>query len=50
MVDKRIKMAIIAGAARALAIKAANQRISDEEIIQKVSSESSEIVRKLDTE
>lgn len=50
MVDKRVKMAIIAGASRALAHKKIDSRLSDEEILQEVSRESNEISRKLDTD
>ena len=47
---KRIKMALIVGAAHALKYKHMNPSVSDEEIIQHVSRESSEIVSKVDTE
>ncbi len=50
MVDKKVKMAIIAGASRALAHKKVDSRATDEEILQEVSRETAEIIRKLDTE
>jgi len=50
MVDKKVKMAIIAGASRALAHKKVEPHATDEEILQEVSRETSDIVRKLDTE
>ncbi len=50
MVDKKVKMAIIAGASRALAHKKIDPHASDEEILQDVTRESTEIIRKLDTE
>ena len=39
MVDKKVKMAIIAGASRALAHKKIDSRATDEEILQQVSRE-----------
>jgi hypothetical protein len=50
MAEKKVKMAIIAGASRALAHKSVNPKESDEEIIRMVSRESSEIEKKLDTD
>lgn len=52
MIDekKRLKMALIAGAAHALKYKIKHPSSSDEEIIQYVSRESNEILEKLDTE
>jgi hypothetical protein len=50
MVEKKTKMAIIAGASHALAIRNANPRLTDEEVINLVSRETAEIVKKLDTE
>mgnify|MGYP001578134879 CR=1 FL=1 len=47
---KRLKMAIIAGAAHTLKYKSKHLNASDEETIQHVSRESNEILEKLDTE
>lgn len=46
---KRLKMALIAGAAYALKFKTKHSNSSDKETIQHVSRESNEILKKLDT-
>ena len=48
--EKRMKMAIIAGASHALKFKQKNARVSDEETIQHVSNEVDAILRKIDEE
>ncbi len=48
--EKRIKMALIAGAAHALKYKHKHPNASDEEIIQHVNRDSEEMISKLDTE
>jgi len=48
--NKRIKMAVIAGASKALNIKAKERMISDEEVIQKVNRQMDTIVSNIDKE
>lgn len=48
MAEKRVKMALIAGAARALEYKRKNPKASDEDAIQEVSKHADEISTKLD--
>lgn len=47
-VEQRVKMAIFAGASKALKIKEQNPRISDTEILKQVGREVPEIMDKLD--
>ena len=46
--DKRLKMAIIAGAAKAIRYKERKPRATEQEIIQKVASEVKDILKKID--
>ncbi len=46
--DKRLKMAIISGAAHAMRFKEKNPRASEEEVIKHVSDNTSEILEKID--
>lgn len=48
--EKRLKMAIISGAAHALEYKEKTPRASEEEIIQYVTSEVQNILEKIDEE
>ena len=48
--EKKLKMAVISGASHALRYKREVKYTTDEEIIQRVSRESNEIINKLDTE
>ena len=48
--DKRLKMAIISGAAHALSYKEENPRASDEETIRHVTEEAKKILEKIDEE
>lgn len=45
-----IKMAVIAGASKALKLKEENPRWSDEKVLQKINISTKEIVGKLDRE
>lgn len=45
-----LKMAVIAGASKALKLKEENPRWTDEKVIQKINSETKSIVNKLDRE
>ena len=47
---KRLKMAVISGAAHALRFKDNNPRASEQEILQYVTSRASEILEKIDDE
>jgi hypothetical protein len=49
MSEKRVKMALIAGASQALEYKRRNPKASDEEAIQHVSRQADKIADKLDT-
>lgn len=49
-IKKKLKMAIISGASHALKFKQKNPNANDEEIIQKVSRESNDILDKIDAE
>lgn len=46
--DKRLKMAIISGAAHAMRFKEKNPRASEEEVIKHVSDNTNEILEKID--
>ena len=48
--DKRLKMAVIAGASHALTFRKSNPRSSDEEAIQHVTREIESILEKIDKE
>jgi len=48
--DKRLKMAIISGAAHALTFKEENPRASEEEVIRHVTKEVRNILEKIDKE
>ncbi|MDO8509181.1 MAG: hypothetical protein Q7S27_05870 [Nanoarchaeota archaeon] len=48
--EKRLKMAIISGAAHALKFKTENPRASEQEIIQQVALQANEILLKIDAE
>ena len=48
--EKRIKLAVVAGASEALKYKEKNPRATEQEIIQNLTNRMSEIVRKLDNE
>ena len=48
--EKRMKMAIISGAAHALRFKENNPRLTEQEIIQYVASEVNNILEKIDEE
>ena len=48
--DFQLKMAVIAGASRALKLKAENVRWTDEKVLQKVNKEIRDIINKLDEE
>ncbi len=45
--DERVKRAVISGASHALGYKSRNPRLTDEEIIQRISDETNIIIRKL---
>ncbi len=49
MSEKKVRMALIAGASRALEYKRKNPKASDEEAIQHVSRDADQISDKLDT-
>lgn len=49
-IKKKLKLALISGAAHALKFKNENRHASDDEIIQQVNRESNAIVNKLDSE
>jgi len=46
--DKRLKMAVIAGAAEAAKFKSKNWKASEEEIIRHVTEKVNEIIEKID--
>lgn len=46
--DKKLKMAIIAGASKALEHKESNSRLSDSEIIRMISKDAKKIIENLD--
>jgi len=48
--DYRIKLAVIAGASRALRLKSERHGMTSEEIIQKISDSLPEIIEKIDEE
>ncbi len=48
--DFLLKMAVIAGASKALKFKAENVRWTDEKVLQKINKEIKEIIDKLDEE
>jgi len=48
--NKRLKMAVIVGASKALEIKSQERMISDEEVIRKVNREMNSIVSNIDKE
>lgn len=48
--EKRLKMAIISGAAHALRFKEKNPRATEQEILQYVTAEADEILEKIDAE
>jgi hypothetical protein len=48
--DKRLKMAVIAGAAQAYRYKEENPRATEQEVIQHVSDSSNEILENIDEE
>ncbi len=48
--EKRLKMALISGAAHALRFKDRNPRASEQEILQYVTSQANEILEKIDDE
>ncbi len=48
--EKRLKMAIISGAAHALKFKAKNPRATEEEVMQHVTLKANEILKKIDVE
>jgi len=48
-IKKKLKMALISGAAHALKFKAENKYTNDDEIIQQVSRDSNSILSKLDS-
>ena len=48
--DKRLKMAIISGAAHALKYKDKNPRATEQEVLQQVTSEVQKILEKIDEE
>jgi hypothetical protein len=48
--EQRIKMAVIAGASRALKLIEKRPRLSDTEILQQVTKESNDIARDVGTE
>jgi hypothetical protein len=47
---KRLKMAVISGAAHAIRHKEKNPRATEQEIIQQVTDEAEEILKKIDEE
>ncbi|MEK6926989.1 MAG: hypothetical protein AABX11_01015 [Nanoarchaeota archaeon] len=49
-IRKKLKLALISGAAHALKFKNLDPRATDEDIIQQVNRESGSIVNKLDSE
>lgn len=49
MVDEKVKIAVIAGAARALRYKERNPSAPEEEILQHIAAEMEQIVGKVDT-
>ncbi len=48
--EKRLKIALISGAAHALKFKTENPRASEQEIIQQVTMQADEILQKIDEE
>jgi hypothetical protein len=48
--DKKFKMAVISGASHALAFKQKNKRATEEEVIQHVTKEAENILKKIDEE
>jgi len=48
--EKRLKMALISGAAHALRFKTDNPRASEQEILQYVTLQANEILEKIDAE
>ena len=48
--ERLLKMAIIAGASKALKIKRRERMMSDEEVLKEVSNESEDIISKLDSD
>ncbi|MBS3071967.1 hypothetical protein J4408_03175 [Candidatus Pacearchaeota archaeon] len=48
--EKRLKLAIIAGAAQALKFKAKNRKATDQEIIQHISDNVSKMLEEVDKE
>ncbi len=48
MAEKRLKMAVIAGAAEALKVKNSKRYIIDEDVMQKVTEQADEIAEKID--
>ncbi len=49
MSEEKIKLAVIAGASRALALKEEIHLVSNEQILQKITSEMDTIIKKLGT-
>ncbi|MBI3334246.1 hypothetical protein HYZ97_02060 [Candidatus Pacearchaeota archaeon] len=50
MANKKLKMALISGASHALRFQKEHPRLSEEDIIQRISREANQILSKLDTE